>query len=1025
MFRLSWAQQYWDHLGDHFLLQQLEDPNYHIAIEKVFLALQNSQISPYCLLDKHHCHPEQLQLKSCLQTLWVKMTVLKIQLRCTTKQKASLQKIGIHCGHLESLLVVPLNQETDAVIRINIPSVLKGPPGSTSYQQTLDEWQGIFKTAQDIDYDKSDSLDLRELFIQDLHKYIEKEFTNNHYSPYFIGQQLLLLHLSPCHYTRGITIVNLNNLLTQTKKKGWFGTLRLNPILSILPENILRPLGFSDDSTLRPCFLDECEEGPLDSDQLSRLVKIIVRHFIQEKSTLFGREIYNTVLGGLLTTTTSFTDASQLPKWLQLGTFYTQKDWLTPHCIKAIMIHLHQSSTQLAHQELIQETLSICAAHINIQALKEISKHHELVQFLTQPLSLQALEKANPSLHSLLCAFPLYTTSMKNKTVHRRQHATAQQQQRKEQTAQHTQRTLREQDLKIIDLIDKNKKLDQDMADIQQKHNHTKKAFDSLVATHQKAEESLSSTKSSMEETAKKQQLTQEYAIRQQEENEFLQKELTACHTRLRQKDEALTTLQHANQSLKQNIESVLKKLNIFQEHDEQQEKTRETEEQQLTNLQKQVAKLTKNLKITQEELTIAQQDLEKTTQALHTSEQVQATQKNALMHAATAQKQTEKRAQEHEKDNQELRKSLAHHQEKETQQLTQLSHLIHSQHPLMQQLPPPAYLYPRIQTITNHAYSTFLPLTETMPYLLRALQPHCIELYWRGSSARELLRYQHNHGNNLETLFSFFKEDIDWTLVSQTPIIHLQDVITKTGLACQVDETNQKLHITASQNRQQYDIKVFSSPDILSDTADSIQLHWDWTNQTWMFHAEQHSTTQHKFLHGVAPIDASDTFTLCSLFWAIHLTVKHIAFNSPLTTVESLIQKVILQQPKKSTHKNQAIIDILQKFSNTPYWNASITTLLEVPIYLPNNRKLPQEKPIASSLIRLLLPETAAIPDGVAWTQTEDFQGLQNPIQFLHALKKTWQQYETNLELLDTKVGAMNWQTIDLSLPEHKLRSD
>jgi hypothetical protein len=252
--------------------------------------------------------------------------------------------------------------------------------------------------------------------------------------------------------------------------------------------------------------------------------------------------------------------------------------------------------------------------------------------------------------------------------------------------------------------------------------------------------------------------------------------------------------------------------------------------------------------------------------------------------------------------------------------------------------------------------------------------------------------------------------------MVSSTPIDILQNALTQQGYTCETDPKNHKLHVQDPANIHHYDIKVFAQYDASNRYPDGITLCWDTQSQNWLFTHTQLSRAQQKFLHGTTAFDDQDTFTLCSLFWALHLGVKHVACESPLVTVHSLIQKIILQPKRSPAPKNQAILDILHKFADTPYWHATLTNLLEVPFYFPNAHTLPQVPCEPQPLIRLLLPNDATLPPGMDWILAEDQDTLDHPHALLQAIKKSWQRHETHPDLLHTQVGAIDWGSVALN---------
>ncbi len=327
----------------------------------------------------------------------------------------------------------------------------------------------------------------------------------------------------------------------------------------------------------------------------------------------------------------------------------------------------------------------------------------------------------------------------------------------------------------------------------------------------------------------------------------------------------------------------------------------------------------------------------------------------------------------------------------------------------------PPSYTTPGNITppiIQPNLLSVMSPILT----ILTSICPTCT-ITWKGNSVYEFIRRQ-TYGMPGENLLDFiyrFQEDIDLDLVGPIEANSLLTTCQKySQILCTQDPRKpQRISLHDQQANLVYDITLYQAAVPVPPYPGNIVLQWDANYQVWV--GCIYSPVQEQFLRGQAPVAPNEPHTKpYSLFWALHLAIKHRAIHRPCTTTQSFIINA-LNNRQPNNDPGKAILNTLQFFEHTPYWTSTLETLLTAKITTTSDVALPSRKPESTSesfiLAELLLPNNTDLPT-IPTLQELSNVSIPNVKSFLIYLKHLWQQTEHDQEVLCTKT-IIDWKSI------------
>jgi ankyrin repeat protein len=343
-----------------------------------------------------------------------------------------------------------------------------------------------------------------------------------------------------------------------------------------------------------------------------------------------------------------------------------------------------------------------------------------------------------------------------------------------------------------------------------------------------------------------------------------------------------------------------------------------------------------------------------------------------------------------------------------------------------------PPFFFPRNPYLPDYPTTGNVAPPVTQPYLqpqkpdihsymspiLTMLSSLCptLTIMWKGNCVYEFIRRQ-SYGMPGEDLLDFiyrFQEDIDLDLVGSLEANTLLTFCQQNPqIDCTQDPNNPK-RLTLHDHRSDlvYDITLHQSAVHHPPYPGNIVLLWDANQELWI--ASNPSSTQLQFLLGQESMALNEPQTChYTLFWALHLAIKHRALHRPCATTQSYIINA-LNNRQPNCDPGKAVLNTLQFFEHTPYWVSALETLLTVKI-TTRDIAIPSRKPESTSesfvLAELLLPHNTdlAIPPSLQALGNVFIPDVEN---FLIYLKHLWQQTEHNQEVLSTKT-IIDWENV------------
>jgi ankyrin repeat protein len=255
---------------------------------------------------------------------------------------------------------------------------------------------------------------------------------------------------------------------------------------------------------------------------------------------------------------------------------------------------------------------------------------------------------------------------------------------------------------------------------------------------------------------------------------------------------------------------------------------------------------------------------------------------------------------------------------------------------------------------------------------------------------------------DQLACLLESYGEDIDLTLqISPDSLLttddvskHLVQTLSGSNATCL---SAHKMWL----EHQGWYFDILLHKTIPMQWPDAIYWRWNKSQRAWQADLAGLPLIQQYFLRGALESE-TPAFHNYSFYWAMHQHVKHLATGFSTHVTGTLFLTAL------ETHQNRAripyiILEILQKFSGTAHWVSAVMLVLH---------ELKGMSADQTTLVHYLLPQGARL--AVENTlPVYDMQSATDVPSFLCAIKAHWQCYETNMALLSSTVGPIDWSTI------------
>ena len=255
---------------------------------------------------------------------------------------------------------------------------------------------------------------------------------------------------------------------------------------------------------------------------------------------------------------------------------------------------------------------------------------------------------------------------------------------------------------------------------------------------------------------------------------------------------------------------------------------------------------------------------------------------------------------------------------------------------------------------------------------------------------------------DQLTCLLESYGEDIDLTLQISPDSLMTSDDVSKHLIQTLSGSSVTYLSphkILLEHDGWHFDILLHKT--IPMHWPDAIYWRWNKAQCAWQADLAGLSLIQQYFLRGTLESE-TPAFRSYSLYWAMHQHVKHFATGLN-TQVTGTLFLTALQTHQDRARTPYIILEILQKFSGTAYWPSAVMLVLH---------EFHGSSADHTALIYHLLPQGSRL--AVENTlPVYDMQSATDVPSFLCVIKGHWQCYETNMALLSSTVGPIDWSAI------------